>query len=259
MFGIGGGQTYSSNQGAFDDYARRMGEAAHRYDPYINRGNEAGQLSLDEYKNNINNPNAVQDKIASGFEMSPYQKYILDQTTRRMNYNGANTGMQGSGAFQRALMDEMQKNVGQFQDNYINRGLGVYGQALNGLDRTAGMGMQGMNAQDALLQEEAGGYLKGQMSNNEAADRNNAASSNMFGSLIGMAAPIAGQMLGGPVGGAIGGFIGNKITGGQGGGVPNFGMQGNGGFLPNFRSAAAPTPNAQTAYPGQFNSGTWSY
>lgn len=199
---------YTSNKGAFDDYARAMKDAAARYNGYVDRGNEAGGLAMDEYRKNIADPNALQDRIASGFQMSPYQKYMQDMVTKRLNYNSANTGMMGSGAANRALMEELTKSTGQFEDNYINRGLGVYGQALQGLNSTSELGFRGLNSQDALLQESAGGTLKGVMGDNEVNDKNRAAlaarDAGMKGNIMGAFGAVAGTYFGGPKGGAAG-------------------------------------------------------
>lgn len=232
----GGGNQYTSNKGSFDDYASSMKDAAARYNGYIDRGNQASTMAMDEYGKNIANPNALQDRIASGYQESPYQKYMQDMVTKRLNYNSANSGMQGSGAANRALMEELTKNTGQFQNDYINRGLGVYGQAMQGLSGASELGFRGLNSQDALLQEAAGGSLKGQMSENETNDRNNA-SSGGWGSLIGAGIGLAGNIMSGPAGGMIKGFAG-KMFGGQSS-QPTYGT---GGYsMAGSQSGSAPT------------------
>ena len=243
----GGGNKYTSNKGAFDAYAKAMQDAAARYNGYIDRGNAASQTALDEYNKNIANPNDLQDRIAAGFEMSPYQKYMQDLVTKRLNYNAANSGMQGSGAANRALMEELTKSTGQFQNDYINRGLGVYGQALSGLQSTGELGFRGLNSQDALLQEAAGGTLKGQMSENETNDRNNASSGGGIGSLIGAGLGLAGNIMGGPAGGAIGGAIGNFFKSSS---QPSYGTGG-------YSAVGSQTPSMGQS--SGVNTGNWSY
>lgn len=239
----GGGNQYTSNKGAFDDYSAAMKDAASRYNGYVDRGNRAGGMAMDEYSKNIADPNALQDRIASGFQMSPYQKYMQDLVTKRLNYNSANSGMMGSGAANRALMEELTKSTGQFEDNYINRGLGVYGQALQGLNSTSELGFKGLNSQDALLQEAAGGSLKGQMSENETNDRNNASSGSGWGSLIGAGLGLAGNIMSGPMGGTIGSKIGNMF-----GGQSSQPTYGTGGYsMAGSQSGSAPS------------TGRWSY
>lgn len=240
---LAGGQNedpYTSNKGAFDQYGKEMDAAGKRWTPWMDRGNAAGEAGYNAYNRDINDPNYMQDKIAAGFEMSPYQKYMQDMVTKRLNYNSANSGMQGSGAANRALMEELTKSTGQFQNEYINRGLGLYGQALGGMNSIANQGIQAGTQQDELMQEAAGGRLKGSMSENETGDRNRQAnaqrSSNIWGTALGLAGGAAGTFFGGPMGGSIGSSIGKYLGGGGGE------SDGGGGYSPS-----------------NYNNGSWSY
>jgi len=249
---------YTSNKAAFDEYAKAMKDAAARYNGYVDRGNRAGELSMGEYEKNIADPNAIQDRIAAGFEMSPYQKYMLDLTTKRLNYNSSATGMLGSGAANRALMEELTKNTGQFQNEYINRGLGIYGQALNGLNSTSELGFRGLNSADALLQEAAGGTLKGEMGENEVNDKNRAAlaarDAGLKGSIMGAVGGIVGTYFGGPQGGAAGMQAGQAIGQGSPAGKyqPSQPSYGTGGYSP------VPSGSSMGQSSGT-NTGNWSY
>src|SRR5579862_7021597 len=208
FFGGGGGAKYISNKPAFDQFSQSMQGAANRYNPIIDTGNQARNMSFDQYQRLINNPNAVQDQVASGFYKSPYQKYMQDQVAKRMNYNSANTGMLGSGAANRALQDELTKMTGQFENNYIDRGMQSYGQGLQGLGGLTQLGFQAMGAQDPLLEQAYAGTLKGNMSENETNQRNammEAQNRNSgLGNLIGLAGGLAGAYFGGPMGASMG-------------------------------------------------------
>lgn len=199
---------YTSNKEAFDKYAKAMEAEKAKYNGYVNRGDQAGQSAYNAYQRDLANPNAIQDQISSGYSESPYAKYINDLATKRLNYNSANTGMLGSGTANRALMEELTKNIGQFQSEYVNRGLGVYGQALGGLNGMQEIGLRAGGAQDALAQEAAGGYLKGAMGENETDDRNRAAlaarAAGLKGNIMGAVGAIAGTYFGGPEGGKAG-------------------------------------------------------
>jgi hypothetical protein len=215
IFDVDKSNPYTSNKGAFDKYAAEMDEASKRWTPWMERGNRAGEIGFNAYQRDIENPNYMQDKIAAGFEMSPYQKYMQDLVTKRLNYNSANTGMMGSGAANRALMEELTKSTGQFQNEYINRGLGLYGQALSGMHGIAGQGIQAGTQQDEMLQEAAGGRLKGEMGENETNDRNRAAiaarQSALKGAILGAAGTVVGTYFGGKEGGKAGGQMGASI------------------------------------------------
>lgn len=250
---LGGGvaeNPYSSNKAAFDQYGQEMDQAAARYNPYFDRGNQAGEAAFNAYSRDVNDPNYIQDKAAAGYNTSPFQQMLLDQITKRMNYNSANSGMQGSGAANRALMEELTKNTGQFQNDYVNRSLGVYSKGLDGLDKQQDFGLRAGEAQDELKQEGAGGRLKGAMSENETNDRNNASNSqrgsNIFGSIVGIGGGIAGNLMGGPMGGSIGSTIG-QYAGNM------FGGQSQGGYSPSQYMGNKQYSN------NQYNTGSYSY
>jgi len=242
FFGGGKPPQYVSNKGAFDQFSQQMKDAANRYNPIIDTGNQARGMSFDQYQRLVNDPNAVQNQVASGFYESPYQKYMQDMVAKRMNYNSANTGMLGSGAANRALQDELTKMTGQFQNEYINRGMQSYGQGLTGLGGLTDLGFKALSAQDPLLEQGAAGTLKGLMSENETnqrnAEANYAARNRGIGNLIGFGGSMLSNIFGGGgIGSGIGSMVGNGISSLFGGGGNN-----QGGYSPS-----------------NYNSGSWSY
>jgi hypothetical protein len=251
FFGGGSGPKYISNKPAFDQFAQNMQGAANRYNPYVDTGNQARDISFGQYQRNINDPNSVQNQIASGFYMSPYQKYMQDLVAKRMNYNSANTGMLGSGAANRALQDELTKMTGQFQNEYINRGMHSYDTGLAGMGGLTELGFKALNSQDPLLEQGYAGSLKGLMSENETNQRNAeaeyAAKNRGMGNLLGFGAGLAGSLLGGGMGGGIGSSMGNSIGNMAGRGISSlFGGGDNG--------------NSQGGFsPSNYNAGSWSY
>jgi hypothetical protein len=234
IFGGGSGD----RSGAFNDYAQFMGNAANRYNPWIDAGNRARDMNEAQYARIINNPNAVQDQVAAGFSMSPYQKFMEDEMTRRMNNNAANTGMLGTSAANRSLMDDLLKMTGQFQDTYINRGMNTYNRGLQGNDFLSQLGMSGLNAQDNLLEQQAAAQLKGNIASQDA-------NTGMWGDILGLAGGVAGNFLGGPMGAKLGSSIGQSIGGGS-----------SGSFSPGVN--AAWSPNGSGGYtPMSMPAGGW--
>lgn len=196
---------FGNQSDAFDDYENQMRDAAQRYQPWVDRGNQAGSRVFDEYGRLISNPNAVQDQVAAGFNMSPYQQYLLDQITKRMNYNSANTGMTGSGAADRALAAEINNMTGQFENDYINRGLGLYNTGLQGMAGLNEMGLRALDPQSNLLEQAAAARLKSQQSSQGAM-------ANMFGQVGGA---IVGGLFGGAAGAGVGSKVGKNAMGGN--------------------------------------------
>jgi hypothetical protein len=202
---FGGGD----RSGAFKDYADTMGKNAERYNPWIDAGSRARDMNEAQYSRNINDPNAVQNQIASGFQYSPYQKFMLDNMTQRMNYNSANTGMLGTTQANQSLMDDLMKMTGQFQDTYIDRGMNSYNRGLQGNEFLQQQGMQGMGAQDNLYEQQAAARLKEKMAKEDA-------NSSMWGNILGMAGAAAGAYFGGPMGAKMGSQMGQSMAGGSG-------------------------------------------
>lgn len=231
----------------FYDYSDFMGGKADRYNPWIDAGTRARDMNEGQYARLINNPNAVQDQVAAGFQYSPYQKFMLDNMTDRMNYNSANTGMLGTTQANQSLMDDLLKMTGQFQDTYIDRGMNSYNRGLQGNEFLEQQGMQGMGAQDNLFEQQGAARLKGDQARQQAAYQNSVIdqqnSNSMWGNILGLAGGVAGNMLGGPIGGSIGSSLGRSLGGG-------------GGFSPGVNAAWA--PNSAGGYnPLSMPSGGW--
>lgn len=240
----GGGESVPDNSGVFKQFADRMRKDAQSYQPWIDTGNKSRDTSFDQYQQLINNPNFLQDKVASGFTESPYQKYIQDLTQKRMNYNAANTGFQGSGAANRAMQDELSKMTGGFLDTYINRGMGSYGQGLSGLDALTKLGFNGLTNQNDMYEQAAAGELQGGLSRNAHKAYEDAHSNDWIGNLVGTGVGMfAGGMMGGPQGAMMGGQMGRQMFGGGG-------QQGGGNGLPTAQAGlnAAYAPNGMGGY-----------
>jgi hypothetical protein len=229
IFG-GGGQSIPDNSAAFAQFANQMRQNAGSYDPWINTGNQARDLEFGQFQNLINNPNALQDKIASGFNTSPYQNQILDRVGKMMNFNAANTGFLGSGAGNVALQDELTKNTGQFLNDYVNRGMSSYGQGLSGLDSLTRLGMNALGSKNDMLQQADAGDLQGALSRNAYNAYQNANSGSGLSNLIGMGIGIAGNAMM-PGMGSFASSLFSGMSGGGGGGGSPLGL--NGIFSPN--------------------------
>lgn len=221
LFGGGSPEVPDTSQD-FYNYSKFMGGKADRYNPWIDAGSRARDMNSAQYSRLINDPNAVQDQVASGFQYSPYQKFMLDNTTQRMNYNSANTGMLGTTQANQSLMDDLLNMTGKFEDTYIDRGMNSYNRGLQGNEFLQQQAQQGMGAQDNLYEQQGAAQLKGDIAKQQAAYQNEVLdqqnSNNMWGNILGIAGGVAGNVFGGPMGGQIGSSIGRSIGGGGGGG-----------------------------------------
>lgn len=268
FFGGGTPPKYISNRGAFDQFGNEMDQAATRYGGYVDSGNQARNLSMDEYTKLIQNPNFLQDMISKGFSESPYQNYITDQTQKRMNMNAANTGMLGSGAANRALSGEINNMTGQFMNDYINRGINSYGQGLSGLQGMTQLGFNALGSQDSLMEQAAAARLKGTMSDNETNQMNAQAEYDARNRGLGNLMGLAGSILGGPIGSKVGGWLSGSSGGSSGGGSGGggffssiFGGGGGGGVRPGLQYSQQNAGQFPTPFSGggTYNIGNWSY
>jgi len=204
FLGIGGDNSDYSD--AAQEYQKRVNQNAQIYNPYIDRGNKSGDLLLNQSDINVKNPNFLQDRISAGFNLSPYYNFILNHTKNMMDYNAASNGMMSNGNYQLRLGDTLQKLIGQFSDNYINRGLDTYKTGINGLSNQNLMGFNSVNNKFNAINDADAAILKGDIMQTNANREDS-------GGLLGLLGAGAGYFFGG----MPGALMGSKILGGGGG------------------------------------------
>lgn len=186
---------FGDQSGPFNQFYQQMMNQSNKYQPWIDRGNAAGEKAMGEYNWLTDNPNGLQDEIAAGYETSPYQKYLLNNTQTMINNNAANTGMITNPAIQAMLGNELNTQTGQFMNQYIDRGMNSYGQGLAGLGQANQLGLGALDNQSNLVEAAAGGQLKGGQSRQGAW-------ANLFGTAAGAGVTAATGM---PMMGTMGG------------------------------------------------------
>jgi len=171
---------FGDNSQALQKYAQRINDLGHSYDPSVQGGKTAfGDLGK-QLGMLLSNPAFMQNKLAGEFQQSPYQKSMIHQVTNQMNNNAANTGMLGSGAANNALAGQVSNDVGQFENNYINQGLGQYDHGLNQGDFMSNLGMNGLNSANQYFQQGDQARLMADMSHQNAMN-------SMIGTGLGLA------------------------------------------------------------------------
>ena len=177
------------------------------YEPYIQAGEQALPGLQEQLQRLTQTPTDVMSQIGGQFQASPGYQFQVDQAVRAANQAAAAGGMTGTPANQYNAMQVANQLANQDYYNYLDRGIGLYGQGLAG---TQGLTAQGL---------QAGGSLAGQLANIGMSQANLAyqgaeAQNQQAGGLMGMLGGVAGSIFGGPIGGAIGGGIGNLFGGG---------------------------------------------
>jgi hypothetical protein len=160
-------------------------------DPYINMGQQAGNVAQEQYAKLASNPAAYYQDIYSGYNQSPSYQYQSDQMSKAAENSAAAGGYAGTEAdyskqmeINNALMDQdfskymnyiMQlQNTGlQGEQQMYNTGYGASTQALNGMtgyaNNSANNQFQGTQAENQMsnamlsMLMQGGGMLAGGM------------------------------------------------------------------------------------------------
>lgn len=175
-------------RGAAKDYGNTLNQVGQQFNPYIQQGFAAQQQMEGLGKEAMAHPAHEQNLLAQGFQTSPYQQQIMQNTRNQMNMNAAQTGMLGSTAQNASMQNQMAGLQNQFQQQYIDRGMNQYNlgqqnlQNLGMLESQQGFG--GMRSQAELTSQAA-------MARMQAADQPSRAS-NIFGDAFGGAIGMMG-------------------------------------------------------------------
>lgn len=186
------GKGYEKGQEQLDKY---YNQAQGNLQPY-NQNGQQQYGNLNEYIQNLMNPEALQNKWASGYSESPAAKQAETMAQEHglnaassMGLMGSNTALNATQAGTTQIgLDDRQNYLDNLMQKYLagaNLAQGIYGQGANAAGQ---MGQNSMNM--------------GQNSAEMAYGKQNAGG-NMLSGLIGTAAGVAGSALGGPIGGAL--------------------------------------------------------
>ena len=188
------------------DRAEQTTRAA--YDPYIQRGNEAGQILSNEYDTMLNDPAKIIDYLMSSYEPSAGYQYKQNQLTKSIGNTARAGGVAGTSEHQRQQAEMIDSLLGADMQEWLGNLLGVRNQGLQGYQ---GWDTQGYNA----TQNEAGdlGNIYGTQSQlaYKGAEQHNANHNDMLQGLMKLFGTIGGSIAGGPIGGAIGNKIGGAF------------------------------------------------
>lgn len=175
--------------------------------PYADRGNQVYPELQEQYKQLMNDPNAMLNKFGQGYQQSPGYQFQVNQATGAANNAASAGGMLGSPAHQQQTASMVNNLASQDYNQYLSHVLGLYGQGLGGEQGIYNTGAQmsgslGENLSNSLMSQ-------GNMAYSGAINKNQQAL-QMIGMLTGMNVPKLGG--GGGMGG--GGFGGGGMGGG---------------------------------------------
>jgi hypothetical protein len=171
------------------------------FDPYINRGNQMGDLLQGEYGDLINDPGGRLNEIGGGYQQSPGFQFAMQQALQGAGNASAAGGMAGSPQHTQQNMELATNLANQDYNTWIQNALGLHGRGMGGAENMYGIGAEaGMGLGQNLASIEA---QKARLAFESANSRN-----QQRGGIGGMIGGGLGMMAGGPIGGAIGRFLG---------------------------------------------------
>lgn len=212
---FGSGNDYKNNPAnVANNYLDKIPEALRPYfEPYMNRGKEAGNKLTGQYNQMTENPGEFYNNLGKGYKESPGYQATLRQALAGANNAAAMGGGGGLGTpghenyAANAAGDVANKDY----EAYINHIMDVFGQGQKGQQAEEAQGYDaskdyGTSIGNYLGQKAQYGYA-GQAGQNQNKSNN---WSNLF---KGIGAG-AGFLAGGPLGALAGGGLGSSMFGG---------------------------------------------
>ncbi len=127
--------------GIYNPYMQAGMGALNGMTQYQNRGNAAGNTLQGQYGQMINDPSGMINKLGAGFQQSPGYAFQTSQALGAANRAAAAGGMAGSPMEQQQIAGVTNQLANQDYYNYLNHSENMYGQGINGLQRTEGLGL----------------------------------------------------------------------------------------------------------------------
>lgn len=159
------------------------------YQPYIDAGQQSLSTLMGQYNNLLNDPGAVMNNAAKGFNQSPGYQFQYNQAMNASNGAAAAGGFLGTSNHQGDASARASNLANQDYYNYMGNALNMYNTGLSGMGGINQMGYGASNelAQSlaANLQSQAGMAYKGQENANENQAGITAGIAKMGGSLLG--------------------------------------------------------------------------
>lgn len=187
-FLTGGSQTNPAEAAA--PYLDKIPDVGKQYlDPYIQRGQESGDILADEYGSLINDPTALINKIMQGYGGSSMQTQTQNDAMRAMNNQAAAGGTLGS----IPSMIDMGRVSGdisnRYQQDFLKQALGLYDTGLSGESHFNDIGADSSKALMDLLTNNLMNQSKLAYENQDQTNQNNASFIDSIGKVAGTVLP----------------------------------------------------------------------
>lgn len=224
--------------GIYNPYIQAGMGALNGLNQYQQRGNAAGGVLQGQYNQMINDPSGMINKLGAGFQQSPGYAFQTSQALGAANRAAAAGGMAGSPMEQQQIAGVTNQLANQDYYNYLNHSENMYGQGINGLQRTEGLGLnagqdvfnQGAGAAHDLASGLGSAYMTQANLGYQGVINRNQRIGGAIGAIGNFMDPGGAYMnKGNGAGSGGGGGIGSFFGGGSNMGSQNAGMQSSGG------------------------------
>ena len=152
------------------------------YNPFIQRGNEAGTTLQGQYGNLLNDPGGFLNKMGQSYQQSPGFDFALKQALQGADHAAAAGGMAGTPQHQYDTMKTATGLANQDYNSWLSNALGLYGKGLGGEENMYGTGY---NASNELAQSLANNMLSKSKLQYEGQNAENQHEGGVWGSILG--------------------------------------------------------------------------
>lgn len=190
---------------AIGPYRSGMQGAIGGFNPYT----QAGSGAISQYQDRINqmqDPVAYNNSIMNQYQQSPFAKFQIEQGIKSANNAASASGMQGSGAEQKALADYSQGVSSRDQQQFFQNAQGTNQNYQQMLQQLMANGLTAQQAQAQLQQMLA--EAEGKAAYGQAQGKSNDNNAAWGGALSGAASGAMSGSMFGPWGAAIGAGVG---------------------------------------------------
>ncbi len=170
------------------------------YDPYINRGNAAGNKLSGQYDELLNDPTALINKLMEAYRPSEGYQFQKKELTDFMGNNAAAGGFSGTPYDTNQQAGRIQGLLSQDMQQFLTNALGRYDKGLTGFQGFADQGFESSKGLGDLLGNnlaaQGGLAFQGQQQKNSNQNQMFQALAQVLGGVGGLATQPKGSLFG---------------------------------------------------------------
>lgn len=174
------------------------------YDPYIQRGQQAGDVLGGQYDSMVNDPAAFVNHLMESYKPSSQYQYKSNQLSNELSNTARAGGVAGTPRHQQQQAELLDSLMGNDIQQWYNNLMGVYDQGLKGYQ---GWDTQGYDASTGEAGDLSNIYGSQATLAYKGAEQHNSKHNDLMQGLMRLFGTGAGALVGGIPGAAIGGSL----------------------------------------------------